>query len=124
MKLSPKKQKVLDFIESVEWLFDLQNYTRKICWKEKDKTEDRDVLADMTTNHKYRYTYMNVYPAFFKEDKETQCKALIHELCHTITEDMHDDWRDMYNGIFITDTIANHHRERTTENIAYLIFQL
>jgi hypothetical protein len=38
--MTPKKQKVIDFLESVEWLFDMQNYTKKIEWKKKDKTEE------------------------------------------------------------------------------------
>jgi hypothetical protein len=124
MALSPKKQKVVDFLESVEWLFDMQNYSRDIAFYTKEKTEEGNVLADITTNHTYRTLNVNVYPRFFRVSKEEQAKCLIHELSHTITEDMHDDWHNMYKGTFVTEAEANHHRERATEQIAYLIFQL
>jgi hypothetical protein len=81
-------------------------------------------MADITTNHTYRIIYINIYPEFWNNDKESQCKCLLHELSHTITEDMHDDWHNMYKGTFVTEAEANHHRERATEQIAYLIFQL
>ncbi len=124
MVLSPKNQKVIDFLESVEWLFDMQNYTRDVAFYTKEKTEEANVLADIVTNHTYRVLNVNIYPRFFRVSKEEQCRALIHELCHTITEDIHCDWCEMYAGKFVREAEAIHHRERATEQIAYIIFQL
>lgn len=125
MKHKLQKAKILKFIESVDFLFDLNNYTKEIEYKKIDKEEHGwDVLAQVTTDTTYRKIYLEIFPAFFTKDKEEQCKTLIHELSHSITEDLFDCYNNMYKWSFVTTEEARHAREKTTEQVAYLLFEL
>jgi hypothetical protein len=43
-------------------------------WKAKEKTDENDVLAEITTNHTYRFIYINIYP--FEWKKKTNLLTL------------------------------------------------
>lgn len=125
MKHKKEKAKILKFIESVDWLFDLNNYTKEIEYRKTDEEKNWwDVLAQVTTDTTYRKVYLEIFPVFFTKDKEEQCKTLIHELSHHITENLYDCYNNMHKWSFVTTEEARHAREKTTENVAYLLFEL
>lgn len=125
MKNKKTKEKILKFIESVDWLFDLHNYTRNIDFEEDEEWEwDSLCLAKVITDHTYRTIKLKIFPIFFEKDKEEQCKTLIHELSHSITENLFDCYNNMHKWSFVTTEEARHARENATEQIAYLLFEL
>lgn len=118
-------KKIAKFIEDVSCLFDLQNYTHEIEYEKKDEDEeDWTVLAKVITDTTYRIIKLKIYPIFFKKDKEEQCKTLLHELSHSVTEDLFDCYNNMHKWSFVTTEEARHARESATEQIAYLLFEL
>lgn len=96
IKHKKEKEKILKFIEAVDWLFDVNNYTKELCYEKEDKDKHGGcVMAEITTDHTYRKICITFYPIFFTKDKEEQCQCIIHELTHTITEDMFDCYQNM-----------------------------
>ena len=125
IKHKKQKEKILAFIEAVDWLFDVNNYTKNIVYEKEDCEKHWGfTMAQVTTNHTYRNIELQIYPIFFTKDKEEQCQCIIHELTHTITEDMFDCYQNMLKWSFVTEEEARHARERTTERVAYLLFYL
>lgn len=125
MKHKTQKAKVLKFIETVDWLFDLNNYSKQIRFEKDDEWEwDSLSLAKVITDHTYRIIKLSVFPIFFEKDREEQCQTLIHELSHSITEDLFDCYNNMHKWSFVTSEEARHAREHATEQIAYLLFEL
>lgn len=125
MKNKKNKEKILKFVEAVDWLFDINNYTKEIEYAKTDEEKHwGDIMAQVITYTTYRKIVITIFPVFFTKDKEEQCKALIHELSHSITEDLFDCYNNMYRWSFVTTEEARHAREKTTEQVAYLLFEL
>lgn len=108
-----KEEKILKFIEAVDWLFDVNNYTKELCYEKEDKDKHWEdcIMAEITTDHTYRKICITFYPIFFTKDKEEQCQCIIHELTHTITEDMFDCYQNMLKWSFVTE--GSKTRQRT-----------
>lgn len=81
-------KKIETFIKDISRLFDTENYTREITYEKKDDKED--TFASVITDTTYRILKIKIYPSFYKQSKEEQCKTLIHEMSHRITEDLFD----------------------------------
>lgn len=118
------KDKIIEFLNWCDWLFDLNNYNRTIKFSKKEHDSWDLVCATMSTDHKYRRFTMKIFPCFFEDDLEEQCKTLIHELCHSITEWLHDCATNLREWKLVTEREIDFERERVTENMAHLIFSL
>lgn len=128
MTITLKQQKkVTEFCDSISWCFDLANYTRTYKFKEDPKETDNDdteTCADITTSHTYRTISIRIFPPFWTQSVDEQVRILIHELCHTITEDLYDCGNNLRQGVLVTDMELTHYRERATEQVATMIFRL
>jgi hypothetical protein len=76
------KQRVIKFLEDIEWLFAIQNFDRQLTFK---KTEDGEKAAEITFDERYQNIKVKIFPCFWEEKVEDQRKILLHELCHSIT---------------------------------------
>lgn len=126
MKLKPKEEKICKFIEDIMWLFEVQNYTRTIKFpsKSQDVWEWKCVAADVVYDPIYRTVVINIYPDFFDGTKESQVKAIIHELCHCRTGDLADCAENLLNWTLVTSEEVRHAKENTTEYMAQIFFEL
>ena len=128
MTITLKQQKkVTNFVDSISWCFDLANYTRMYKFKEDPKDTDNDnteTCADIITSHTYRSISIRIFPPFWTQSQDEQVRILIHELCHTITEDLYDCGSNLRQGILVTDMELTHYRERATEQVATMLFRL
>lgn len=64
-----------------------------------DGREGCSVLASNCVNTAYISMQISIYPAFFNASKYTREKALVHELCHAITQPAWDVMGSLYNGV-------------------------
>ena len=126
MKLKPKEQKILDFIESAAWLFEVQNYSTKLTFPKTDEEawENKCVACDIVYDFIYRTINIRIFPTFFLCSKEEQVKWLIHELCHCRTDDLADCAENLHNGSLVTMEQIRHAKENTTEYMAQIFFEL
>lgn len=75
-------KRIEDFLEDIQWLFQIQNFDRKLTLLKEDDGEKK---AEIIYDEEYQTIKISLYPLFFKEKLEAQRKTLLHELCHTIT---------------------------------------
>lgn len=110
--------KVCKFLDDIDWLFAIQNFDRNIVLKEKD--EDNK-CAEITFEEDYQRITVNIYPTFFKQTDKEQRKALLHELCHTITIPMNQLSIDFIRGKAVTEETFYSTMERATSQIENIL---
>lgn len=117
-KLEKKKLRIIKFLEDMQWLFQVQNYERKLNIKKED--ED-DKSAEITFNEDYQRITIKIFPCFFEQTLEEQRKALLHEFCHTITIPMNKLLVEYIDGKSITQETARMVHERSTSQIENIL---
>lgn len=125
--MNKKIQKnIIDFLEEIGWLFEINNYQKFIVFKKEDfEEEDKyKYLADIEVRNDYKDMLINIYPKFLKENKEQQCRTLIHELSHTFTHESKTNAINLLNGKLVIEDKIRYDNERLTETISDLIFNL
>ena len=75
-------ERIENFLENIQWLFQIQNYDRKFSIL---KADDGEKKAEIHYDEEYQTIKISLYPLFFKSKLEDQRKILLHELCHTLT---------------------------------------
>jgi len=112
------KGRILKFIDSFQWLFGVQNYSRTIVFEKEDYD---DITAEITFNEKYQRIKIKLYPCFFKEPLEEQRKALLHEFCHVLTIPMKCLFSDFQDGKACTYETIKNTNERETSQIENIL---
>ena len=112
------KKKIIDFIESLELLFDLSNYERTIKFEERDEDE---TAATIAIDEQYQRYTIKIYPCLFTYPLKTQRKYLLHEFCHKLVSPLQDDLVDISKGNFIPEWILKEHVEKVTSNIEIIL---
>jgi hypothetical protein len=84
MATKKKKEKIQNFINGIQWMFQIQNFSKTIVYKEADD-QDEEKLAEIYFNEPYQRIEITIYPMFFTVSEMEQRKIIIHELCHTLT---------------------------------------
>ena len=110
-------------LNSFDELFQLKNYDRVLCVA---KYDDGETTADIAFSENYMQMTIRLYPKFFLQDKETQRKDILHEICHTITNPMHEIVLSMLDGKLMTKSISRETLEKATcqiENIVDLLLR-
>jgi hypothetical protein len=110
--------RVLKFLEDIDWLFSLNNFDRVIKLPAED---DEDVVAEVNFDEKYQRINVRLYPCFFAHTLDEQRKALLHELCHSITIPSKVALHDALDGDLVTKKRANEINETTTSKIENIL---
>lgn len=103
-------KKIQKFLDELQWMFAIQNFERYIETPDKDY---EDYSATINYEEDYQRITIKLYPMFFKETLEAQRKALLHELCHTITVPMNTLIETLTSGKIVTQENARIVLERT-----------
>lgn len=113
------KKQINLYLTKLDWLFGLQHHEKEIKFEKQDK---EDFLAEISIRHDYQRFYIQIYPKFFKESEEIQRKVLLHELCHTITDQMSQQSMDLLGGSLITKKQITESEEEATSKIENIIW--
>jgi len=112
------KQRVINFLTDIEWLFGIQNFDRKLTFKNED---DGGKEAEVNFDEEYQRITVKIYPCFWGESLADQRKALLHELCHSITLPSKVLFWDFIDGKATTKDHANDVNERATSQIENIL---
>lgn len=118
MNTSTNKKRITEFIDGIQWLFNINSFDREIIIKDKDEEER---CAEITFREDYQSVTIRIYPTFFKETLYSQRKILLHELCHCITIPMKCLAYDLSNGILVTEKQIKEENERSTSRIENIL---
>ena len=128
MKCKPtdkEKKWVKDFIGDVSYLFNVSDYQITYNWREEDAASETGiVLADITVRRDYKTITINIYQDFWDGSKTERAAALIHEMCHTITNIQQSVVNELLDDNLVTRREAVFSNEQETTTIASLIFRL
>jgi len=84
------KERILVFLERASWALDVANYQFTIEFTEHVKCEDTrpqdELMASIDVHHRYRSLDIKIHAPFFTHTRKIQCRALLHELCHAVTD--------------------------------------
>lgn len=117
-KLENNKKRVVKFLEDMQWLFQVQNYERKLSIMKEDLD---DKCAEVIFNEDYQRIQIKLFPCFFEQTLEEQRKALLHEFCHTITIPMNKLTIDFMSGKAVTEETVRTVHERSTSQIENIV---
>lgn len=117
-----KKQhkKVIDFLNEAGYAFGTNTWDNTV--KQLEKDDGDGTLATFNCDRRYRRNIISIYPSFYKETKKDQVQALIHELCHFITNDMRQNSWNLREGVLVTEAECNRSWEATTEWICRMLW--
>lgn len=89
MKKRTTKERVEDFINEIDWMFQVNNHNKKIIFMDKDEdTPDGDQFCgEIFYNEEYQIIEVKLWPIFETRTREEQRKILLHEMCHIINTD-------------------------------------
>ena len=111
-------KRIIKFLEEIDWLFNLNNFDRKITLKKED---DENKCGEIIYDEIYQTNTINLYPCFFKQKLEEQRKILLHELIHSITLPSKIAMTELLNGYLITPQRINSINEIETSKIENII---
>lgn len=83
-----------------------------------------DTLLSIDVAVEYMRARIRVYPAFWARDKETREEAMVHELCHCITQESSDQVSKLRDGMLVTKTEKHEANERLTQRIANIALKV
>jgi len=115
-------KRITNFLDGIEWLFQIQNFERKVILKDNDCGEDGEhTCAEIYFGERYQTIEISIYPCFFKEKLEDQRKILLHELIHTITLPLKTATYGLLDGKFITKDEVDKLNEIETSKIENIL---
>jgi len=116
------RKKIMKLVDGFCNLFGLNLYEIVYFWMKED---EENITASVTLEEPYQRISINVYPQFFGLEPREQRKAILHEICHTITLPSKIQANDMLDGKLVTQKAITDMNERTTsiiENILDCLF--
>lgn len=114
------KTRIQNFLNAIDWLFQVNNFEKEIIFKEKDDP-DREIAAQILFREDYQDITVYIYPCFLKEPKDKQRKILLHELCHSITIPTKTALYDFIDGKFVTPERIRELNEQETSKIENIL---
>lgn len=112
------KCRIEDFLCDLEWLFDYQNWDRRVVFETTDKDS---CAAEVTTDAEYRRILIKIYPAYFTHSPRDQRLFLLHEFCHSYTDRVYKMGIDLLNGKLRTNDMLNAANEEATSRITDIL---
>ena len=116
-----KEQRVLNFLDAVDWAFGLNGYEKHIILK---KVDSENMAAEIVYREDYQAVEIGLYPLFFTQTLKEQRKCLLHELCHAITLQSKGALHDTLKGLLITPKRIREINETETSKIENIIHRL
>ena len=114
-------KRIKRFLDSIEWMFELNNFERTIVDKEHQPEESPNLSAEITIETTYREIIINLYPHFWELSQDLQRFALLHELVHTLLVDSKLLATDLIEGRFHSNEEIKTVNEQTTTKITHLL---
>ena len=101
-----------------EWHFDVQHA------KEADPTDahDLDTLACVNADPVYKLAVITVYPAWYAKRPDVREHAIVHEMCHCLTEEVWRLAQRLQEGYAIHPNLVHEAVEKCTQRIANAVF--
>lgn len=126
VKRVSKKDRVLRFLEEMEWMFGINTHDRVVAFREKDCENDdgADIAAEIHYNQEYQNVKITIYPCFLEHTLEEQRKMLLHELCHVITLPSKTASHSLHAGNMVTTDEIRRINEEATSKIENMLHQL
>lgn len=104
------------------WMFDLQNFDKTIRFAKEDY---EDCAAHIDMGNEYRRITVVVYPCFFVDNSpDSQREMLLHELCHSVLNDLANRARNLLNGKAETVESVRFSNEQATSRISQILHRL
>jgi hypothetical protein len=113
-----KKKRIKDFLEGIDWLFQVNNFEKDIIYKKEDKDDN---AAMIFFDKEYQRIIVKIYPVFFKHRLKDQRKFLLHELCHYLRDDSFVAIEDLLKGKVLTSENARRINESETSVITNIL---
>lgn len=77
-----------------------------------------NVLADTSVDPVYLNAKIRFYPAFFEAPNDVREHAVVHELCHCLTQEAWDNMGKLYRGEMVSGCQQRDIIERLTQRIS------
>ncbi len=103
-----KTKRIKDFLNEIDWLFNLNNFDKVITLAKEDEIEktysntEIKVTCKICYDDIYQRIEIVVYPYFFRHDLPEQRRILLHELCHSLTLPSRTLSEDLLDGQLVT----------------------
>lgn len=120
MKKQNKAARVKSLIEKYKPILFLQQWGIDVEILEEPHNENPYVLADINVVHEYMRSTIRIYPAFFDRPPLSQEEAIIHELCHCITQPAWNVISKFESGMFVPEHVSTEVIENLTQKIAII----
>jgi hypothetical protein len=101
-----------------EWFITV-NYARE----DLPRDEQGSTLAEVSADPVYMNAAILIYPEWFRRDKGDREHAIVHELCHLVTEELYGHVRALREGSLITEKHSSESLERLTQRIANIAYR-
>lgn len=124
MNTQATKKKILALLDSFDWLFSIQNYSKILEISKEESAENERMAARVIYEEEYNQITITIYPIFFEGTKEEQRKTLLHELCHTITIPSKKLAHSLLEGKLVTPEEIKFINERSTSQIENILDRL
>lgn len=115
------EEQVKKFVTDWQRKLYLNEWDLVVNFSPNDHSDD-DVIATITVDHVYLSARIHVRPSFFKESRVKQELALVHELCHIISEHSRLIASNLRNGVMHHDHEINDINEQLTQRIAMIAY--
>lgn len=112
------------FLNEIDWMFELNNFERHLVEVSEQPEGQDELAAEVVPDMIYRELTIRIYPYFWSLSLETQRKALLHELVHTLTQGTKMIAMDMLHGTFHSIQHVKNENEKTTSKITRLLDRL
>ena len=121
-----EKKRILAFMDEMQYLFEVQNFSKEIVFKDVDAAGDKDgeLAATIVIVSDYRTITINIFPRFFRCTREAQRQFLLHEFCHHVPHALHSALEGLLNGKLVTAPQISSMDEEATSRITYLLHGL
>jgi len=117
-------KRITNFLEAMDWAFELNNFKRTLLNKELQPEDCPDLTAEVVPDMTYKELTIRLYPNFWTLPLQDQRKALLHELVHTLIQDTKMIANDLLNAKFRSLEEIKNANEKATSSITHLLDNL
>jgi hypothetical protein len=116
-----QRKRVIRFVNKYRHKLFLEKWDLNISYMRYNKSGSKAV-ADISINEEYFDAKICIYPRFWNLYVKDQEFAILHELCHCITEESFDVAANILQGSMTTHEAIRFTNERMTQTIAKILF--
>ena len=113
--------RVETFLGKIEWMFELNNFTRKLVTIKNQPDNEPELAAEVMPNLTYKEITIQIYPCFWELSLEQQRAALLHECVHILLQETKMIALDLIDGKSHNIESVKTCNEKTTTTITHLL---